>query len=379
MIVERFRTVYSPSQELSIDESLLLWKGRLNFKQFIRTKRSRYGVKFFELCTSKGVTLDLVVYVGANSLPPQPPEIAELNVSEQIVVHLMRNYQNKGHNLFIDNYYSSPSLATFLSDRDTSVCGTIRTNRKNFPRELVNLQVEKNTSTFYKCVDKECRVVKFRAHQDKADGKQKIVHLLTTKYEATVRPTGKRMADGTPVMKPSCVLAYNRFMGGVDMVDQPLHYYQVIRRSMKWYKKVAMRLLMQCLLNNHRLYQLRGGKRDFLNFIRDVLNAILTPARKQRGAAVGDALTRLTGRHFLMKRPPQGNRARPAKRCVVCYARKDFLPNGRAKETSYICKSCPTQPGLHIDNCFEAYHTKLDYRRDEPANPPADAADGGAE
>ncbi|KAK6166296.1 hypothetical protein SNE40_023027 [Patella caerulea] len=68
-IQERCRRVYEPSQYLSVDEPLLLYKGRLCFKQFIRTKRARFGIK---LCTHDGITLDLF----RDQLNPEPDMLA---------------------------------------------------------------------------------------------------------------------------------------------------------------------------------------------------------------------------------------------------------------------------------------------------------------
>ena len=45
LVRERCKKVYSPGKELSVDDSLILFKGRLAFKQFIRTKRARFGIK----------------------------------------------------------------------------------------------------------------------------------------------------------------------------------------------------------------------------------------------------------------------------------------------------------------------------------------------
>ena len=39
-----------PWENLCIDGSLVLWKGRLSFKQYIPSKRHRFGVKLFMLC-----------------------------------------------------------------------------------------------------------------------------------------------------------------------------------------------------------------------------------------------------------------------------------------------------------------------------------------
>lgn len=44
-----FTEIYTPERELSIDESLMLWKGRLSWKQYIKIKRARFGIKTFVL------------------------------------------------------------------------------------------------------------------------------------------------------------------------------------------------------------------------------------------------------------------------------------------------------------------------------------------
>ena len=41
-------------------------------------------------------------------------------------------------------------------------------------------------------------------------------------------------------------------MGGVDLVDQQLDQVNVLRRTYKWYKKLALRLVMQGMLNSHK-------------------------------------------------------------------------------------------------------------------------------
>ena len=52
LIRQRCQSFVTPGRDIAVDESLMLWKGRLGFKQFIRTKRSRFGIKVFVLCPS---------------------------------------------------------------------------------------------------------------------------------------------------------------------------------------------------------------------------------------------------------------------------------------------------------------------------------------
>ena len=105
---KKFRSLVIPYKNLCIDESLILWKGRLTFKQYIPTKRHRFGIKVFVICDCQiGVVLDFIVYTGSST------EIdldENLGKSGSIVMTLMKPYLNKGHSLFVDNWYTSPRL-----------------------------------------------------------------------------------------------------------------------------------------------------------------------------------------------------------------------------------------------------------------------------
>ena len=74
MVRQKFNSVYYPPENLTVDESLVLYKGRLLFKQYIRTKSARHGIKIFELATADGILLDFMIYQG-NIEPSliQPP------------------------------------------------------------------------------------------------------------------------------------------------------------------------------------------------------------------------------------------------------------------------------------------------------------------
>ncbi|KAL4113798.1 hypothetical protein QTP88_017371 [Uroleucon formosanum] len=61
----KFRSVFKPYQKICVDESIVEWKGRLKFKQYIPSKRHHFGNKLFVLCDCKtGFVLDFLVYTG---------------------------------------------------------------------------------------------------------------------------------------------------------------------------------------------------------------------------------------------------------------------------------------------------------------------------
>ena len=161
---------------MSVDESLILYKGRLAFKQYIKTKRARFGIKLYELCTSSGITLDFMVYCGPGMFEDDPN--TDLPTSERIPVTLMQPWLGRGHVLFTDNFYTSPTLADYMLDNNTHLCGTVKVNRKNYASDLKDYQLEKGMPVFFKPEkDKKMLACKFRATKDKSSGKPKGVYV----------------------------------------------------------------------------------------------------------------------------------------------------------------------------------------------------------
>ena len=142
LLYSQFRSVYTSGKHLSVDESLILYKGRLHFKQYIRTKRARFGVKLYELTMSDGITLDFLVYCGKGMFADDDIN-SEMPFSERIPSVLMETFMGKGHMLFTDNYYTSQTIAKYLIVNKTHLCGTVRSNRYNYPKEIVDEVLEK--------------------------------------------------------------------------------------------------------------------------------------------------------------------------------------------------------------------------------------------
>ena len=91
---------YLPNNVLCIDESLLLFKGRIHFKIFIRSKRARFGVKVFLLISARGYMLDAIVYYGSRTnFQCNEPGTNALSKSELIgVIFLAGNDFTPGPN-----------------------------------------------------------------------------------------------------------------------------------------------------------------------------------------------------------------------------------------------------------------------------------------
>ena len=56
--------VITTEKNILMDESMILWYGRLVFQQYIKNKRHKYEIKFYELCTHDGLVLTVEVSGG---------------------------------------------------------------------------------------------------------------------------------------------------------------------------------------------------------------------------------------------------------------------------------------------------------------------------
>ncbi|XP_063837166.1 piggyBac transposable element-derived protein 4-like [Ostrinia nubilalis] len=105
---DKFSSLYLPEQNIAIDESLLLWKGRLSFSQLIANKAARVGVKSYELCESRtGYLWKMEVYAGkscdpSESVDPQRGTNEPEGATSQIVYRLVRPLLDKGKFFFTD-------------------------------------------------------------------------------------------------------------------------------------------------------------------------------------------------------------------------------------------------------------------------------------
>ncbi|XP_065302057.1 piggyBac transposable element-derived protein 4-like [Dermacentor albipictus] len=345
---KNFQGALSPYQDVCIDESLLLFKGRLAFKQYIPSKRSRFGLKSFVLCDVKtGIVLDMVLYTGSST------EIndSEMGYGASVVITLLDKYLGKGHVLWVDNWYTSPALFTYLFEKKTNACGTVRKNRKGIPRDEKRLE-EGETSEM--CNDQ----LLFVRWKDKRE-----VLTLTTKHKSGMVESGKvDRKTGENKRIPLCVSKYNICMGAVDKVDMVVTVTgTVTRKCMKWYKKYFFHLLDITILNSNLLQITASGKKrsmaDFrLELVRQLIEKYHEGNSKPKGGrpSKGEDPTRLTARHFLSLIPPTTAKQNPTRVCRVC-ANTQHRPKQR-KESRYLCSSC--QVPLCVVPCFEEYHTK---------------------
>lgn len=137
MLNENFQKCYDPGEIVCVDESLIPFRGRIIFKQYIKQKRHKYGIKIFKLCSAPGYTITFQIYCGKKT-------DVEKTTPTNVVMSLCENIFDKGHTLCTDNWYTSIELAKKLIAKNTHLIGTMRSNRRGIPKDLLAKKLKRN-------------------------------------------------------------------------------------------------------------------------------------------------------------------------------------------------------------------------------------------
>ena len=355
LVKGKFSGFFYPFKKLVIDESLVLFRGCVAFRQYIPSKRHRFGIKFFVLCDCEtGIVLDMLI---CTKTDVDIPKDAITGFSGSVVKTLLAKYLGKGHVLYTDNWYTSPVLCEYLHNNATGSCGTVKKNRKrmpSFPEKLKAGDVS---------LRKTNKLLAIKWH-DKRD-----VLMLTTVHEGELVQSGKRnRKTKKAVLKPDAVLDYNINMRLVDKSDSQISSLECLHKSVKWYKKVFFHLLDISRLNAYNMYLVRTGHKTSLRkFSMSVVEQLLrrygkvTQTRPGRLSTEG-SLDRLVapaaiGRHYLAPIPGTGKRQKGQRQCQVCNKTKQ-----RPQVVKKVSTYCPGRNvGLCVGDCFRDYHTLKEY------------------
>jgi len=115
-----------------VDEVIVKFKGRVIFRQYIPKKRKCFGIKIYKLCDESGYTYDMRVYLGRDSHSTTD----DMTATHASVRHLTSRVEGLGHKIFMDNFFSSPSLFDDLNRRKINSRGTVRPNRRDMPHDF---------------------------------------------------------------------------------------------------------------------------------------------------------------------------------------------------------------------------------------------------
>ena len=242
--VKTSQELYNLEREVTVDELINPYKGKYcNFRQFMRDKPVRFGLKLWCLASSKSrYVYNLNVFLGKGT--GKGPN----GLGYTVCTEFLKPFYHRGHILVCDNFFSSPRLFHDLLVAGTWACGTVRSDRWCLPR---NLKQEQDN------IHRGRLIIRMHRHRQMAClswQDSDMVFMLTTAADpwspdSWVLRRRKGHYGQWEVPSSPIHLMYQEFMRGVDVTDQLRAAYPTLMRSHKWWHKCVSFVVDQSLVN----------------------------------------------------------------------------------------------------------------------------------
>lgn len=278
---KKFGTVYHGTRALSVDESVILFKGKSSMKQYNPLKPVKRGYKIWCIADQKGFVKKFLIYQGKNE--ELKKEFEGYGLGERVVMSLSQDIWNTNRIVVFDNYFTSLPLLEKLHVEGTLACGTVRVQRKGIPQLQDEKKMERDDCD-YRFPQSGIGVFKWKD--------TKAVHLASNYHGSEMTVVGRRGKDGrkSNVTCPQIVKDCNEFMGGVDHADRLRVTYGVNRRSKKWWHRLFWGLMDIAFVNSYVIYaSVMEEKLTLLDFRESVAQGLMSSKVLPAGKRYSDS------------------------------------------------------------------------------------------
>ncbi|CAF1384390.1 unnamed protein product [Adineta ricciae] len=316
---------FTPSENVTVDEQLVPFRGRCSFIQYMPKKPAKYGLKFWLLCdVNSRYVLALDLYTGKEG------NVAQKNLATNVVLRLVDQLPaniKQDRNVTYDRYFTSLDVSQALLERKMSSLGVVDRKRRFVPNELKLTRDDLYSSWFYFC--EQTTILSYQAK----DKKPPVILLSTSHEFSEVFDDEKRL--------PCMIHDYNQTKVGVDLVDQCISNYSVRRITRRWPMMVFYNMVDIAAINamtvwvshnpewNSRPTQTRH------RFLSSLSQSLMTPHQKRRSES-----SSLSSKTKLALRSLGYELKQPTPLAQDC--------NGELIKTKKRCYLCPSHPGRKV-------------------------------
>lgn len=97
---ENFIKFYNPSERQTIDESMIRFKGRISFQQYMPLKPIKRGYKMWVRANESSCMSQFQIYTGKAT-----DGSIEQNLGKRVVTDLTGQLVGKYHEVYVDNFF----------------------------------------------------------------------------------------------------------------------------------------------------------------------------------------------------------------------------------------------------------------------------------
>ena len=238
----KWKEAYPYTKYLSIDEAMTSYKGEIYFRQYMKDKHKRFGIKLFSKASAdKGYCYHMMLYTGKNFEFDKKYGIGTSVIKELTKDHVFQNY----HFTF-DNYFSNLYTFLYLEQNKLNFTCTFSLNRKALPQKIKNVNLKKKKIKYYILDNTN---ITFFIYHDSKKQIQLASNCSEIQYCKYKNKSGKRQ------YKHEIVAKYNLTKSGVDLIDSATQIYKTQRKTNKWWKAVFFYLLDVTMNNCSIIYR----------------------------------------------------------------------------------------------------------------------------
>ena len=250
----------NPREYLSIDESMIKFKGRSSMKQYNPMKPLKSGFKLWCMADDEGYIYKFEIYTGKN----EENLNKGLGWEDRWLQTWQKTFIQKTINLFLITIFFSPPTITFEVKEDTGLWNN-QTNKNGFTCAFRGQETQQRSTpigiTIYRWKD------------------SKGVNLISSYHGIETTSVQRREKDGgkTSVSCPVVVKDSNNHMGGVDTHDMLRQIYGIHREIIKWWHMIFFGMLDMATVNSFLIYrESTGSFLTQMEFRRDLARAMLS-------------------------------------------------------------------------------------------------------
>lgn len=251
---DKYKHIPFENQMLCVDEQTVPFKGSSSLKQYNPQKPHKWGYKIFVLSDQKGLIHNFIIYSGQIKPVDDFPDIGQ---SSNIVLQLIQHVPiNENHLLYFDNWYSSPMLFVTLANMGIAALGTVRINR--FPGLEFSSDKDMKKKGRGSVEEKVSEIDGIPIRAIKWYDNKGVVMATTfdsCEPQSSIERFERKIKTQVEVKCPRAITTYNKFMGGVDLIDGLISYYRTKIRSKKYYLRFFFHFIDMAIVSAWLLYR----------------------------------------------------------------------------------------------------------------------------
>ena len=338
-VLDKAKNTYEPSKNISVDEGMIAFKGRLAFCQYMPAKPTKYSL---DGCGFEQWICGEFFYLLGEGKQRAMNSRSWIRCCDGNG----RAFSQRASSCFLRQFFTSSKLFDDLLKENMYACGTVRTNRKEMP---ASASTKEKLKPGEKVVAQRGQLVYTKWH-DKKDVSFLSMN-VSPREPSRLVPRRVKGQDIT-IEKPRVADVYTEHMGGVDRADQLRSFYHTGWQSRKWYCYIFWLLFNLSVCNAHVLESFYNKKkRPLIDFKIELgtllINGFLQRKRKRR--SVGPVNAEVPADQHISVHV-QGRK----RKCTQCIKAGNRTAKGYKVETRFECSLCKV--ALFPATCHSEFH-----------------------